>query len=494
MNDTYLNYGYYLDDNDLFYKKCDISCKTCNKYSNAENPRCKSCNNDEGYYFAENQPNDICYNQSMIDKLEVDKEYILSERKDEEGNLYRIWGFCHETCVTCLKFGNDIEHGCSTCIPKHYLIYNTTNCVKDDYATNNGYYFNKTFLKYVKCDDSCINCYGAPKEETTNCKKCNNKDGYYNVEGKTNTLCRSESTIEEGYFLNKFNEPYKWNECYENCARCEYKGIASKMKCLSCRTNLKNKFNKYKYFILLEGNCIESCENNLFLTSEGECVKECPNNTYQFIFEYNYTCVNKCPNKYIISEDKKKCILAEFPENITMKDFKDTILKKIENYINSSRIINFDNFKARIISSDELNLTFQSKDIFSINDLENILSEIKKENNMENNDFIIITQIEYESNMEISQNLKINKNEIDLGKNIEILLYDTYGNKLTIPNTITDSFYIKKYIGNLLYIDFNEAKWFYDKSIDIFNSSDPFFNDICYPFKSKFYMIKLIMI
>ena len=486
VNDTYLNYGYYLDDNDLFYKKCDISCKTCNKYSNAENPRCKSCNNDEGYYFAENQPNDICYNQSMIDKLEVDKEYILSERKDEEGNLYRIWGFCHETCVTCFKFGNDIEHGCSTCIPKHYLIYNTTNCVKDDYATNNGYYFNKTFLKYVKCDDSCINCYGAPKEETTNCKKCNNKDGYYNVEGKTNTLCRSESTIEEGYFLNKFNEPYKWNECYENCARCEYKGIASKMKCLSCRTNLKNKFNKYKYFILLEGNCIESCENNLFLTSEGECVKECPNNTYQFIFEYNYTCVNKCPNKYIISEDKKKCILAEFPENITMKDFKDIILKKIENYINSSRIINFDNFKARIISSDELNLTiFQSKDIFSINDLENILSEIKKENNMENNDFIIITQIEYESNMEISQNLKINKNEIDLGKNIEILLYDTYGNKLIIPNTITDSFYIKKYIGNLLYIDFNEAKWFYDKNIDLFNPSDPFFNDICYPFKSK---------
>ena len=74
VNDTYLNYGYYLDDNDLFYKKCDISCKTCNKYSNAENPRCKTCNNDEGYYFAENQPNDICYNQYIKEQEKRNKE------------------------------------------------------------------------------------------------------------------------------------------------------------------------------------------------------------------------------------------------------------------------------------------------------------------------------------------------------------------------------------------------------------------------------------
>ena len=482
VNETYLEKGYYLDDNDNYYKKCDISCGTCNKYSNSENPRCIKCNTDLLYFKAEKKPNDICYNKTMIDE-----EYVLSERYDEEGNSYKIWGFCYETCITCLKFGDKEEHGCTKCIPKYYLIYNTTNCVTDNDAINNGYYFNNTFLKFVPCDDSCINCYGAPKEGTTNCKKCNNEKGYYNIEGKTKTLCKNEKTIEEGYFLNKISEPYEWNECYENCATCEYKGIESNMKCLSCRTNLINKLNKTKYFILLDGNCIESCENNLFLTKDGDCVSECPEGTYHFILDYNYSCLESCPKKYIISSDKKRCQLDEFPKNTTIKEFKDIILDKIYNYVNSTRIINFDKFKAKVISSGDLNLKeLNAKQIFSINNLEDILDEIKEANDLDDNDDIIITQIEYDSNLEISKNLELNKNYINLGENIEIFLYDSYGNKLIIPQSISEFFSITKYIGNLLYINFNESKWFYEKDIDVFDKEDSFFNDICYPFKTKY--------
>ena len=281
--------------------------------------------------------------------------------------------------------------------------------------------------------------------------------------------------MEEGFFLNKMKEPYIWNDCYENCARCEYKGTENKMKCISCRTNLKNKFNKNKYFVLINGNCIESCENDLFLTKDGDCVTECPLGTYQFILNYNHSCLDFCPDKYKISSDQKKCELNMFPENMTINDFKDFISKEIELNINSTKIISVNNFKARILSSEDLSLNeFNSSQIFSINNFNEIINKIKVANNLDTNENIIITQIEYGSNLQ------------NAGNNIEILLYDSSGNKLNIPNNIQNKFSVTKYIGNLYFINFNQSKWFYEKGINVFNATDPFFNDICYPFKNEF--------
>ena len=484
-NETFLEKGYYLDDNDNFYKKCDISCATCDKYSNSINPKCKKCNNDLLYFKAENLPNDICYNKSMIE--EINDEYVLSERLDDEGNSYSIWGFCYKKCTTCLKLGNDFEHGCTACIPQHYLIYNTTNCVTDNEVVNNGYYFNKTLLQYVKCDESCINCFEGPNQQTTNCKQCNNDKEYFSIEGKTNTLCRSEQTIEEGYYLNILSDPPKWKECYENCATCEYKGNEQNMKCITCRTNLVNKFNKTRYFIFLKGNCLESCENNLYLTKEGDCVMECPEGSYKYNLDYNYTCLEHCPKGYYINFGNKTCELSEFPENVTMKEFKTIVFDKINIYLNPNRIINFDEFKSKILSSNDLSMnTDNTKQIFYVDNLEGIIEDIKTVNNLNSDEKIVIILTEYDANIEIRKNLEINQDSINLGKNAEILIYDLSGNKLTIPQSNSNFFSITKYIGNILYIDFDESKWFSDQDIDTFDATDSFFNDICYPFKTKF--------
>ena len=482
-NETFEEQGYYLDDNDHFYKKCDITCKTCDKYSNTESPKCKKCNSDKNYYKAEKKPEDLCYNISNIGD-----EYVLSERYDEDGNAYKIWSFCYELCTTCSKFGNsEDDQGCTSCINKYYLIYNSSNCVTDNYAINNGYYFNYTFLKYVKCDKSCINCFGAPNEETTNCKKCNNDEGYYSVEGKTNSLCYSEETVPEGYFLDRLNQPYKWYQCYETCARCQFKGDNIRMRCLSCRTNLKNNLNKTKYFLLIEDNCIEACENNLFLTKDGDCVTECPIGTYKYILNYNYSCLESCPPDYIISPDGKECIIPEFPFDATISSFKSIISKNIIQYMNATKIIDLNQFKARIISSNDFSLiSNDTKQLYVINNIENILNQIKIANNLESDEDIIITMIEYKETSDLNKNLDINKDKINLGKNLEILLYDSSGNKLIIPNDINDEFEIKKYIGNLAYINFEESKSFYEKDIDVFDENDSFFNDICYPFKTEY--------
>ena len=108
----------------------------------------------------------------------IEEDYILSIRYDENGNMYRKWVLCYETCFHCIKPGTEEEHGCASCISRHYLIYNTSNCVTDNYAFNNGYYFNNTYLKYVKCDKACVNCDKGPINDNTNCIKCNYNDGY----------------------------------------------------------------------------------------------------------------------------------------------------------------------------------------------------------------------------------------------------------------------------------------------------------------------------
>ena len=479
-DNSYLEKGYYFDDIIQKYRECDISCISCEKYSTENEPKCIKCNNDQGYYKAENKPDSRCYNRSTIDE-----EYVLSIRYDEDGNMYKKWALCYETCLSCTKYGTEEDHACISCLSRHYLIYNTSNCITNNYAINNGYYFNTTYLQFVECDKACHNCEGPPIDDNTNCKQCNYEDNYYPIEGKTNNYCYNNETIEEGYFLNQFTEPYKWSNCYENCATCEFKGTINKMNCLSCRTNLKNQFDKIKLFLLLNGNCIEICPENLFLTKEGDCVSDCPSGTYQFHLDYNFSCVDFCPDKYLISADGKKCELPEFQSYINTSEFKDIISNDIISYVNSSRIIDLDNLQAQIVYSNDLNVDFLIKNkITAISNIEDSLNALKVKYTIPNDEPLIIAIIETKENK--NNNLEIKNGQIiNLGKDIELVIYDKNGHKLELSNCKNEKVSLMKYIGDLPYIDFNKAVDLSKKGIDVFKESDPFFNDICYPFTSN---------
>ena len=163
-NDSILENGYYLDDIDSKYHKCDIQCKTCEKYSTETDPKCLSCNNNQGYYIADNKPISNCYNQASIDH-----GYFLDV---DNGNNVRKWAKCYSTCNTCLTFGNSSIHNCLSCISNYYLLYNTTNCVTSEFATLNGYYFNSIYGQFVKCDKACIKCTLGFTNGNTNCIDC----------------------------------------------------------------------------------------------------------------------------------------------------------------------------------------------------------------------------------------------------------------------------------------------------------------------------------
>ena len=477
-DNSILEKGYYFDDNDLKYHKCDIQCKTCEKYSTQSDPKCLLCNELQEYYHADNKPISHCYNRNTIDP-----EYTLINAVDSNtGLIYKKWLICYSTCLMCFSTGDSLENNCLTCKSRHYLIYNSTNCITNEYALENGYYFNLTYSRYVKCDKACNNCNNGPKDGNTNCIRCNEENGYYQINGKSSSSCYNNNTIGEGYYLDKLEEPNKWSQCYEYCATCNFKGSKSNMFCNSCKKNIIDEItNQPIYFRLSNGNCIKSCPENLYLTYGGYCVEVCPNATYGY--DPNTSCVDTCPINYQISSDRKKCELVKLDDDVTPSKFKDMITNNLTLYVNSEKVINGSNFKAQIISSSDLDPIEQIKNGISGLNLGNCINILKKHYNIPNDEDLIIVEIETKEDKEKNKNLNKKVDFVNLGKNVQVSIYDKSNRKLDM--SYCDDITIMKNLADLEGVDFETAKKMAEQNIDVFNVNDTFFNDICHPFKSE---------
>ena len=473
-SDSILSLGYYLDDNDSQYHKCDIQCKTCDKYSTAQNPKCTECNIDMGYYLAFNKPLTNCYNRTTIDT----NKYILSTIENiTTGEITRKWMMCYSTCKTCNDYGNNIDNKCITCISHYYLIYDTSNCIQIDQARNNGYYLNTTYNQFVKCDKACLTCTAGLIGDNTNCIKCNEKFGYYPKKGKSSAYCYNKETIDEGYFLNNLETPFQWEECYEYCASCEYKGNSKKMGCLSCKENVFNEeYNKTVYLRLSKTNCNIGCPNNLFLTKDLRCLPSCLNGTYEFI--PNVTCVDTCPENYVVNEERTRCVFSTFSGVDSATEFIDIIFQNITNFVDPDTVINGSNFKAQIIASNDIDPVEQIKNGISGLDLGDCIEILKTSYDIPDNEDLIVIEIETTEDKEKNKGLNREVDCIDLGKNVKLSICDMSGNILDMSfcsNDIT----VMKYIGDVDDIDINTAMEYADQGIDVFNTQDAFFNERC---------------
>ena len=477
-NESIIEEGYYLSDDDSMYHKCDIQCQTCEKNSNEYNPKCLSCNIQNGYYPSDDKPISHCYNKTTIGK-----GHSLYQTYDEDtGIITKKWILCYSTCQTCFAIGDEVENNCLSCISKHYLIYNTTNCILNEYAISNGYYFNTIYGQYVKCDKACINCHDGLVDGNTNCIKCNENEGYYSIKGKSNSMCFNSESIGEGYFLDKFDIPYKWSECFEKCASCEIKGNARKMFCNSCKTNLISKtYNKVIYLKLSNGNCLEGCPNNLFLTKEGDCVELCPSKTFQFI--PNTTCVDFCPPNYELDENKTKCVASTSFETMTSSYFKEIISNNISSFVDSTKVINGSDFKAQIIQSSDLDPKEQIKNGISGLDLGDCIEVLKKAYNIPKEKDLIIVEIESKEDKGKNTNLNKKEDYVDIGKDVQVGIYDFSGRKLDM-SVCNQDIIVMKGISDIEDIDLGTAMKLADQGIDVFNAKDSFFNDICHPFQN----------
>ena len=76
-----------------------------------------------------------------------------------------------------------------------------------------------------------------------------------------------------------------------------------------------------------------------------------------------------------------------------------------------------------------------------------------------------------------------NKNSMDIGKNMQIEIYDKSGRKLNL-SVCNEDIKIMKYIGDIEELNLESAANLASKGIDVFNSSDKFFNNICHNYNN----------
>ena len=220
---------------------------------------------------------------------------------------------CLDQCHSCNQTGNDAVHFCNGCYNESYYIRNEIKYYGEEFDKLHNCY---------RCNESCFSCDGplilSTTRNTTNCKKCYYKDGYFPYENDE-TLCISEDTqdywetiLDFGIYLDKpdkfDNTTWIWRNCHYNCRKCHEKGNDEDNKCEFCR----DKF--YFYCDQVEGNgipgsCHNDCVNNGFYAIKKEkdrmkccpCLSHCQKCT-------NDTMCNFCFKDYFLTLDSKECV------------------------------------------------------------------------------------------------------------------------------------------------------------------------------------------
>ena len=190
-----------------------------------------------------------------------------------------------------------------------------------------------------------------------------------------------------------------------------------------------------------------------------------------------------CPNGYEISKSNNECIFKTFSQSTTLDDFKSQIISNISAFVNSSKVFNGSNFLAVVLSSDNMNPEEQIKNGISAIDLGNCIEILKEYYNISKEENLIIINMEsktVESNKNESNN---NDKSFNLGKNIQLEVYDFSERKLDL-SVCKEDIKVMKYIGDVKELNIESAMSLADKGVDVFNAKDAFFNDICHPFEN----------
>ena len=458
-DNSILEQGYYLSSNDSMYHKCDTQCKTCKENVTNKNIYCISCNNNQGYYSVENTSIFECFNSENIENYYYLKEYY----DPKQMKIIKEWALCYLTCASCYGEGTSTLHNCKECISNYHLIADSTDCITEEYAFNHGYYLNSETNNFEKCYIACSRCNKSSETNNTNCIECNYEEGFYPIYEEDANNCFNNDTIKGGYYLDEKEIPYKWKKCYEKCEECNESGNSTNMNCLSCKNNLLNN-SPYR----------------ISLTSIGNCILVCSNGTYQFL----NTCLESCPYNYVINEKEKKCVLKSFDITTTLDEFKSIIKYDITNFVNSSALINGSDFMAVISSSNDMNPQEQIKKGISTVDLGNCSQVIKAHYNISDGEHFIVLNIELKRN-ETKNNERNSNGAFNLGKNVQIEIYDSSGRKLDL-SVCKEDIKIMKYIGDVTEeLNIDSAKSYADSGVDVFNANDSFFNDLCHKYDNK---------
>ena len=358
------------------------------------------------------------------------------------------------------------------------------------------------------CPAECKTCFESNNEIV--CTECNKENGYFPLSFSDNESIKNENCINKekkekkypNFYLDRETEIYK--PCYENCKTCEEKGDGENNNCLTCDSEYilkpdyeytKNCVPKYKYLYYYNefNQYIETETPNcpsefpIKIKEKNKCIDKCSNDL-NYTYTYNNICYLQCPentydenNNLICKDDPTKCLLTK--DEIFIEDdsyINEEIKKIIEQYANE---YNYTNNHISIINIGNYSVTlYKNKTCvseLSVSpiqiDLSSASSKVKKHYNISENEELIVGIV---------------KNNLSNTESFEV--YESHSGKpLNIFNICKDDTYsIEKSLLEELStnskVDFKDLEEMANQDINIIDLSDPFYNDICFHYKSKF--------
>ena len=476
--------------NNSLYMPCYETCKYCTITSmeNTTN-KCTECLTNY-YPLADSSTNNVISPYDCRNTTTKPTNTILVD------NEYK---YCNKACLTCTAIGTDDIPYCTEeqCSYSYYPMENDyTKCINED-VKNNYYshyylYTSDRFSIYKECNESCLTCTGNPKT----CINC--AVGYKPLYPYSDTKrCFNDSTKSSMFYESNIDGVDVYNICYKNCDTCTKGGDDTDNNCTTCTTGYIENPDKV-------GQCEIKCEEGEYFYIETlnnykyTCTNQCPIN-YPYLDEENSRCYSSCPStKQYIYE--KKCI-SSCPKGTTFDDSKNCIngenlcLKssyKIDYSLmeviseTSSMISNYLSFYSEI--STHVNLYYQTDSIYkiAIYKKESCLTELAPEIAIP--DFSNCLSKIRKSHPEISQNSPLTILLLNIIKTsqTEYKIYNSEnGEELSKEPCSGDKIIVTVNMENVENINITEAEYFANLGINVYNFSDPFFNDICFEYTAK---------
>ena len=493
---------------------CYKTCESCFDKGNDTNHNCLKCQNE--YFFNQSNITGNCLNQNAPGFYQNTTELLL----------------CYKTCKYCSSVGDSVNHNCKSCdTEKNYYPLcnsyptdesNTEKKCPDFSQNSNGninpfnchflnetldfFYFNKECKCFDECSDNCIKCLN-----NTYCIDCDYEIDfylYYFKENNTYVCDTYYNKIKEGKYLDGIRFKYgEFKNCYFTCGGCSEKGNETNNNCDRCddtnyfpnllnpknceckNYNFKNDLSKcYESYAITtlneEGKECKFIYRNSIL-DKGICVDDCFNTENKFVF--NDQCFEKCPNGTTFKIDEKKC---EDDQICSLNEYTTTIpLKVINEDVMNDIALSY--FKEYGQDSKHIKVIYSEDKTYNIS----LYSSQVCENDIYYN-FI--------PKIDLSQCISLIKSEGYNNYIVEVLSifkgdylpyqvkYEIYS-KVTGKNKLNSLIHLCTEMTMLIYVPMNSirkvnyelAKELYP-DINLFNLSDPFFNDICYYYTDKF--------
>ena len=354
------------------------------------------------------------------------------------------------------------------------------------------------------CPKGCLIC----NEESSNldlCILCNKEEEYYpinydNINEKYYQCLHISSKIPK-LFFDKENECFK--PCYDSCKTCEKKGNEANHNCLSCEAIFTFRENEEK---IPKNNCVLNCSYPYYFTKDGQykcsknptcitdanllikeknkCIDDCKkDDTYKY--QYNGNCIKSCPDNtkndsfICIEINKDECKLKEAEVILDNSFINESIFSLVkayskEFYYTDNQITKYSNKEYDIIFYKNINCIKELSLDIPITDFGECYQKVQ--NNYSINDsLIIVTLNEY------------------IGKGDSYVTTHSFYNPMTSEKLDVEkicknsSILVENNIYSILKdknINYDMLTYFIKQNIDIFDTSNPFYTDICYDYES----------